>query len=76
MRHDRALACFRADLSAPNFTNPPERVALFTDFKEGQVVRHERRVALLRNLCRRRPVDEGEEVMGERVEVCALSDRC
>lgn len=66
MRHDRALTDFRADLNAPNFTNPPERVALFREFKEGQVVRHQRRAALLRSLCRRRPVDEGEEVTGKK----------
>ena len=57
LRHDRALVCFRTDLGAPNFTNPPQRVALFREFKEGQTLRHGRRVALLRDLCGRRPVD-------------------
>lgn len=57
LRHDRALVCFRADLRAPKFTNPPQRVELFREFKEGQALRHEKRVALLRDLCERRPVD-------------------
>ncbi|CBJ30237.1 conserved unknown protein [Ectocarpus siliculosus] len=57
LRHDRALVHFHADLTAPNFTNPPERVALFREFKKGQVLRHAERVALLRGLCHRRPVD-------------------
>lgn len=57
LRHDQALVRFCADLGAPNFTNPPQRVALFREFKEGQALRHERRVALLRDLCGRRPVD-------------------
>ncbi|CAM9256084.1 unnamed protein product [Ectocarpus sp. 12 AP-2014] len=57
LRHDRALVHFHTDLTAPNFTNPSERVALFRDFKKGQVLRHAERVALLRDLCHRRPVD-------------------
>eukprot|EP00903_Cladosiphon_okamuranus_P015016 g13894.t1 len=57
LRHNRALVCFRTDLRAPNFTNPPQRVALFREFKEGQTLRHEKRVALLKDLCERRPVD-------------------
>lgn len=55
LRHDRALGYLRADLTAPNFTNPCERVALFRDFKNGQTLRHARRVALLQDLCSRRP---------------------
>lgn len=62
LRHDRALGYFRADLTAPNFTNPPERVALFREFKEGQALRHARRVHLLRDLCSRRPGVENNEV--------------
>ncbi|CAB1112029.1 unnamed protein product [Ectocarpus sp. CCAP 1310/34] len=57
LRHDRALVQFHTDLTAPNFTNPSERVVLFREFKKGQVLRHAERVALLRDLCRRRPVD-------------------
>ncbi|CAM9618005.1 unnamed protein product [Scytosiphon promiscuus] len=57
LRHNRALMYFRSDLRAPNFTNPAERVALFREFKEGQVRRHVKRVELLRDLCGRRPVD-------------------
>lgn len=64
LRHDRALVCFRADLRAPHFTNPSKRVALFRNFKEGQALRHERRVALLRDLCQRRPVDVTAERPG------------
>ncbi|CAM9316736.1 unnamed protein product, partial [Laminaria digitata] len=57
LRHDRAVGHFHSDLRAPNFTNPPERVALFREFKEGQALRHVKRVALLRDLCGRRPLD-------------------
>ncbi|CAM9400850.1 unnamed protein product [Ectocarpus fasciculatus] len=57
LRHDRALVHFHTDLRAPNFTNPPERVALFREFKKGQVLRHAERVALLMDLWGRRPVD-------------------
>lgn len=57
LRHDRAVGQFHSDLCAPNFTNPSERVALFRAFKEGQALRHEKRVALLRDLCGRRPLD-------------------
>eukprot|EP00904_Undaria_pinnatifida_P004042 jgi/Undpi1/13639/HiC_scaffold_9.g03293.m1 len=58
LRHDRAVGQFHSDLCAPNFTNPPERVLLFRAFKEGQALRHGKRVALLRDLCRRRPLDK------------------
>ncbi|CAM9313803.1 unnamed protein product, partial [Hapterophycus canaliculatus] len=71
LRHNRALMHFRSDLRAPNFTNPPERVALFRDFKGGQLRRHGRRVALLRDLCGRRPVDaaaQGATVDAEQEE--------
>lgn len=60
--------CFRTDLGAPNFTNPPQRVALFREFKEGQAVRHEKRVALLRDLCGRRPVDAAATRAGGAVD--------
>lgn len=62
LRHDQALARFHKDLSASNFINPPQRVALFREFKEGQVLRHEKRIILLRELCTRRPGVEKEEV--------------
>lgn len=68
LRHDRAMMCFRTDLRAPNFTNPPQRVALFREFKEGQALRHEKRVALLRDLCGRRPVDAAGERPGSVVD--------
>ncbi|CAM9524177.1 unnamed protein product, partial [Sphacelaria rigidula] len=63
LRHGRALGYLRADLTAPNFTNPCERVALFRDFKNGQTLRHARRVALLQDLCSRRPGAENENVL-------------
>lgn len=68
LRHDRALVCFRADLRAPNFTNPPQRVTLFREFKEGQALRHDKRVALLRDLCGRRPVDAAAARAGGSVD--------
>lgn len=73
LRHDRALMNFHRDLNAPNFTNPPQRVALFREFKEGQVRRHGQRVALLRDLCGLRPVDVAPGVVADQEQV---SDCC
>lgn len=59
LRHDGALCYFHSDLQAPNFTNPPERVILFREFKEGQLLRHKKRVVLLHDLFARRPSSAG-----------------
>ena len=50
LRHNRGIREFHQDITADNFTNPPNRVALFEEFKASQDVRHEMRIKLLRSL--------------------------
>jgi len=50
LRHKRGIREFHADISADNFTNPPDRVRLFDAMKLDQTGRHEDREALLNQL--------------------------
>ena len=50
LRHDRGLREFHRDITADNFTNPPDRVVLLNQFKGDQLVRHKGRCELLEKL--------------------------
>ena len=50
LRHDRGIREFHSDITADNFMNPPDRVALFESFKKDQKVRHEERCQILKKL--------------------------
>ncbi|CAN0392908.1 unnamed protein product, partial [Discosporangium mesarthrocarpum] len=55
LRHNRAVAEFHQDVTADRFVNPSARTALFRCYREGQQRRHEKRLGLLRGICRLRP---------------------
>ena len=50
LRHDRGIREFHRDITADNFMNPPDRVALFESFKATQKARHDERCMILKEL--------------------------
>ncbi|GMI11443.1 hypothetical protein TrVE_jg944 [Triparma verrucosa] len=74
LRHDRAIKEFHRDITADNFMNPPDRVALFESFKKEQVERHDRRCDVLAKLGRLNNDDLASELVNNiRVEFSNLN---